>query len=108
VHYQTRLELVKGLLTFKENCMTFEPKKGQKYKDGKSTDDNFFMVIDYQDISEHQKMKIPDEMCAEEDELGSLNRQMYQYNILYQIVVSCVNGLTVGKTTSVKTTTSEL
>ena len=57
MHYQTRLELVKGLLTFKENCITFEPKKGQKYKDEKSTDDNFFMIIDYQDVCEHQKMK---------------------------------------------------
>ena len=48
-------------------------------------------------------MKIPDEMCADEEDLGEINKQMYQYNILYQIVVSCVNGLTVGQTTSVKT-----
>jgi len=83
--------------------MTFEPKKGQKYKDGKSTDDNFFMVIDYQDICEHSKMKIPDEMVADEEDLGALNKQMYQFNILYQVVVSCENGLTVGQTTSVMT-----
>ena len=82
--------------------MTFSPKKNQKYKDEKSTDDNFFMVIDYHDICEHNKMKIPDELAANE-EVGKLNRDMYQFNILYQIVVSCVNGLTVSQTTSVKT-----
>jgi hypothetical protein len=46
-------------------------------------------------------MKIPDEMCADAEDLGNINKQMYQYNILYQVVVSCVNGLTVGQTTSV-------
>jgi len=40
------------------------------------------MVIDYHDICEHNKMKIPDELAANE-EVGKLNRDMYQFNILY-------------------------
>jgi hypothetical protein len=56
--------------------MTFEPVEGQKYKDEKSIDENFFMVIDYQDVCEHGKIKFPNEMAANE-EIGRLNKEMY-------------------------------
>lgn len=87
------MEQVKGMLTLRDDCLTFEPDNEQVYRDPKSIHDHFRLVIDYLDVVESNQLKMPNDIAASDE--NRLNRELYQFNILYQIVVSCVNGLTV-------------
>jgi hypothetical protein len=81
------------MLTLRDDCLTFEPDNEQVYRDPKSIHDHFRLVIDYLDVVESNQLKMPNDIAASDE--NRLNRELYQFNILYQIVVSCVNGLTV-------------
>ena len=93
VEYQTRLENVKGVLTLQEDVIIFTPAPNHTYKDPNSTDSHFKLRIDYLDIVESCILKIPNDIAADDDD--KLVRQNYQWNILYNFGVSCVNGLSV-------------
>ena len=93
VEYQTRLENVKGVLTLQEDVIIFTPASNNIYKDPNSTDNHFKLRIDYLDIVESCILKIPNDIAADDDD--KLVRQNYQWNILYNFGVSCVNGLSV-------------
>ena len=57
--------------------------------------------MDYLDIVEANQLKMPNDLAANDD--NRLNRENYQFNILSNIVVSCVNGLPVVQNSTVKT-----
>ena len=67
--------MVKGILTLKEDCLTFEPDPMNEYKDLKTTHNEFKLVIDYLDIVESNQLKMPNDLAASDE--SRLNRELY-------------------------------
>ena len=79
VHYQTRLDTIRGNMTFKLDHLTFEAysKKNQQRENETS---QFNMMIDYLDIVSVSILKIPNEEAADHPE--KFVRTNYRFNFL--------------------------
>ena len=91
VFYQTRMDMIKGNLTFKLDHLSFEA-LNLKNREQKDTS-QFNMMIDYLDIVSVSILKIPNEEAADHPE--KFVRTSYRFNFLIQIEVSAINGLSV-------------
>ena len=89
VYYQTRMDMIKGNLTFKLEHLSFEALTLKNQEDTSQ----FNMMIDYLDIVSVSILKIPNEEAADHPE--KFVRTNYRFNFLVQIEVSTINGLTV-------------
>ena len=78
VYYQTRLDMIRGNMTFKMDHLTFEA-FSKKNQDSKDTS-QFNMMIDYMDIVSVSILKIPNEEAADHPE--KFVRQNYRFNFL--------------------------
>lgn len=80
ISYQQDVTLVDGTLTLRKDCMHFQAAKCEFY-------------IDYLDVSKVQGFKVlnPDAIDAADPEYQS----HFMFNVLIEVQVTCVNGLSV-------------
>jgi len=79
VYYQTRIEMIKGMLTFKLDHLTFDAFERNKLTQSDDAS-QFSMLIDYLDIVSVSILKIPNEEAADHPE--KFVRNNYKFNFL--------------------------
>ena len=82
--------MIKGMLTFKLDHLTFDALERNKLTQSDDAS-QFSMLIDYLDIVSVSILKIPNEEAADHPE--KFVRNNYKFNFLVQIEVSAINGL---------------
>lgn len=98
--------MIKGILTFKLDHLTFDAFERNKLTHSDDAS-QFRMLIDYLDIVSVSILKIPNEEAADHPE--KFVRTNYRFNYLVQIEVSAINGLSaVEKTLESKPEGEEL
>lgn len=89
VYYQTRMDMIRGNLTFKLDHLSFEAFNRKNMEQNEAS--QFNMMIDYLDIVSVSILKIPNEEAADHPE--KFVRTNYRFNFMLQVEVSAINGL---------------